>query len=64
MAMKPANERADDMTAETKSAPATSAKESNENDLQLKQEQPAFKESGKIASEKLRYEHADDIYPT
>jgi hypothetical protein len=44
--------------------PSTSAKESNENDIQMKFDPLAFKEKDhEIASEKLRYDNADEIYP-
>lgn len=43
---------------------STSTKESNENDIQMKSEQAAFKEKDQIASEKLRSVNADSIYPT
>jgi hypothetical protein len=46
--------------------PSTSAKESNENDIHMKPEPAAFQEDRNdeaVASEKLRYENADEIYP-
>ncbi|MGM0883686.1 MAG: hypothetical protein ACQEXQ_21965 [Bacillota bacterium] len=50
-------------SAVTEDISSTSAKESNENDTQIKSEQVAIKEKDQIASEKLRYDNADSIYP-
>lgn len=50
-------------SAATEDIPSNSSKESNENDTQIKSEQVAFKEKDQIASEKLRYDNADSIYP-
>lgn len=50
-------------SASTEDISSISAKESSENDTQIKSEQVAFKEKDQIASEKLRYDNADSIYP-
>jgi len=57
------NKQANVITEKALNTPSTSSKESNENDIQMKSEQIAFKENDQIASEKLRYENADQIYP-
>ena len=51
------------ITENSVNKPSTSSKESNENGIQMKSEQSALEENGQIASEKLRYENADQVYP-
>ncbi|PZD95021.1 hypothetical protein DNH61_15390 [Paenibacillus sambharensis] len=43
--------------------PSTSAKESNENDIHMKGEHAAFQSKSETASQKLRYDNADEVYP-
>ncbi|RCW42367.1 hypothetical protein [Paenibacillus prosopidis] len=50
-------------SAATEEIPSTSSKEGNGNDTQIKSEQVTIKEKDQIASEKLRYDNADSIYP-
>jgi hypothetical protein len=57
------NDPANQITAATETTPATSAKESNENDIHMKSDPATFKDKDQIASEKLRYDNADQIYP-
>jgi hypothetical protein len=57
------NNQAIEITENSVNTPATSSKESNENDIQMKAEPSAFKENDQIASEKMRYPNADKIYP-